>query len=65
MRDAIGSSAVWVVPFVTHLLGEYVIEIARAIRAGSGRARSIDSSPFFRSARWTSMPSASTKVRWN
>src|SRR5215213_3731079 len=34
-------------------------------RSGSGRARSIDNSPFFRSAPSTSMPSASTKVRWN
>ena len=39
--------------------------IVLTMRAGSGRARSIDSSPFFRSALSTSMPSASTKVRWN
>ena len=39
--------------------------IVFTIRSGCGRARSIDSSPFFRSAPSTSMPSASTKVRWN
>ena len=35
------------------------------IRSACGRTRSIDNSPFFRSAPKTSMPSASTKVRWN
>src|SRR6266550_2438485 len=39
--------------------------IVFTIRSGSGRARSIESSPFFRSAPSTSKPSASTKVRWN
>src|SRR5262249_21335154 len=39
--------------------------IVFTIRSGSGRARSIDKSPFFKSAPNTSMPSASTKVRWN
>src|SRR5215831_482777 len=39
--------------------------IVFTIRSGSGRARSIDKSPFFKSAPKTSMPSASTKVRWN
>ena len=42
-----------------------VMLIVLTIRSGSGRARSIDNSPFFRSAPKTSMPSASTKVRWN
>jgi hypothetical protein len=32
--------------------------------SGSGLARSIDNSPFFRSAPNTCIPSASTKVRW-
>src|SRR6185437_468138 len=41
------------------------IAIVLTIRSGSGRARSIDSNPFLRSALKTSMPSASTKVRWN
>src|SRR5215203_3607375 len=41
------------------------IWIVLMTRAGSGRARSIESSPFFRSAFCTSIPSASTKVRWN
>src|SRR4051812_23783475 len=35
------------------------------IRSGSGRTRSIANSPFLRSALKTSMPSASTNVRWN
>ena len=35
------------------------------MRSGCGRTRSIDNNPFFRSAPDTSMPSASTKVRWN
>ena len=42
-----------------------VIAIVLTTRSGSGRARSIDSNPFFKSAPNTSMPSASTKVRWN
>src|SRR5262252_1047745 len=42
-----------------------VMLIDFTIRSGSGRARSIDKSPFFKSAPNTSMPSASTKVRWN
>src|SRR5271166_6368083 len=37
--------------------------IVFTIRSGSGRARSIDNSPFFKSALKTSMPSASTKQR--
>src|SRR6185437_12096006 len=41
------------------------IAIVLTIRSGSGRARSIDSNPFLKSALKTSMPSASTKVRWN
>ena len=42
-----------------------VIGTFRIVRSGSGRTRSIDRSPSFRSAPVTSMPSASTKVRWN
>src|SRR5438105_3243691 len=42
-----------------------LMAIVFTTRSGSGRARSIDSSPFLRSAPSTSMPSASTKVRWN
>src|ERR1700676_4864497 len=41
-----------------------LIAIVLTILSGSGRARSIDNSPFFRSAPSTNIPSASTKVRW-
>ena len=37
--------------------------IVFTIRSGCGRARSIDSSPFFKSALRTSIPSANTKQR--
>src|ERR1700722_5797889 len=38
--------------------------IVLTIFSGSGRARSIDNNPFFRSAPSTCIPPASTKVRW-
>src|SRR5258708_18616620 len=41
-----------------------LIAIVLTTLSGSGLARSIDSSPFFRSAPSTCIPSASTKVRW-
>src|SRR6202048_2140032 len=41
-----------------------LIAIVLTIFSGSGRARSIDNSPFFKSAPSTCIPSASTKVRW-
>src|SRR5262249_3011228 len=41
------------------------MEIVLTTRSGSGRTRSIANSPFFRSAASTSIPSASTNVRWN
>src|SRR5229473_1214289 len=41
-----------------------LIAIVLTILSGSGRARSIANSPFFRSAPSTCIPSASTKVRW-
>src|SRR4029079_12059864 len=41
-----------------------LIAIVLTTLSGSGRARSIDNSPFFRSAPNTCIPSASTKVRW-
>src|ERR1051326_5483436 len=42
-----------------------LIAIDLTMRSGCGRARSIDSNPFFKSAPKTSIPSASTKMRWN
>src|ERR1700739_4888818 len=41
-----------------------LIAIVLTTLSGSGLARSIDNSPFFRSAPSTCIPSASTKVRW-
>src|SRR6266704_6473624 len=41
-----------------------LMAIVLTIFSGSGRARSIDNSPFFKSAPKTCIPSASTKVRW-
>src|SRR5215469_4830760 len=41
-----------------------LIAIVLTIRSGSGRARSIDNSPFLKSAPSTCIPSASTNVRW-
>src|ERR1700738_5132303 len=41
-----------------------LIAIVLTIFSGSGRASSIDNSPFFKSAPSTCIPSASTKVRW-
>src|SRR3978361_1774005 len=41
-----------------------LIAIVLTTFSGSCLARSIDSSPFFRSAPSTCIPSASTKVRW-
>src|SRR5471032_3545 len=41
-----------------------LIAIVLTTFSGSGRARSIDNSPFFKSAPSTCIPSASTKVRW-
>jgi len=46
-------------------LGDGRLAYVKTIRSACGRTRSIDSNPFFRSAPSTSMPSASTKVRWN
>src|SRR4051812_35361663 len=41
-----------------------LIAIVLTTFSGSGLARSIDNNPFFRSAPFTCIPSASTKVRW-
>ena len=48
-----------------YALSRAAIVILRTIRSGSGRAKSIDSKPFERSAPVTSMPSARRNVRWN
>src|SRR5208283_1180645 len=42
-----------------------VMAIDLTTRSGCGRTRSINNNPFFKSALSTSMPSASTKLRWN
>ena len=69
-------AAVWALPIfkvknfevegVHQLDAAQVQEAAGVPEGGSlGLAKSIESSPFLKSAFWTSMPSASTKVRWN